>query len=91
MVIVGVARRNWIADLTESAARYNREAPDTVAGADRYDATPAAVRSLRKGLAPWVVRKVSTYIETHLESAIRAADLAAFGQAKYISLLQSIS
>jgi AraC family transcriptional regulator len=41
-----------------------------------YDSPSAAPSASRGGLAPWVARKVSTYIETHLESAISAADLA---------------
>jgi transcriptional regulator GlxA family with amidase domain len=50
--------------------------PDALADPHVYDSPTAAPSAPRGGLPPWVARKVSTYIETHLESAISAADLA---------------
>jgi AraC family transcriptional regulator len=50
--------------------------PNALADPPVYDSPSAAPSASRGGLAPWVARKVSTYIETHLESAISAADLA---------------
>jgi AraC family transcriptional regulator len=66
--------------LLHAAALLHLRSPGAIAGTDRDDTTPAAVPPLRKGLAPWVIRKVQTYIETHLDSAIRAADLAALAE-----------
>jgi AraC family transcriptional regulator len=40
----------------------------------------AAPQTTRGGLAPWMVRKLSTYIETHLDSAIRSVDLAGMAE-----------
>jgi AraC-like DNA-binding protein len=50
--------------------------PNAFADPRVYDSPSAAPSAPRGGLAPWVARKVSTYIETHLESRIGAADLA---------------
>jgi AraC family transcriptional regulator len=40
----------------------------------------AAPQTARGGLAPWIVRKLSTYIETHLDSAICSVDLAVIAE-----------
>ena len=45
-----------------------------------HDATPAAVRAPRGGLAPWQVRKLTTYVEMHLDSEIVTGDLAALAK-----------
>ena len=47
-----------------------------VANADPYDTEAMAPLVSRGCLAPWQIRKVSTYIETHLGIPITAADLA---------------
>jgi AraC family transcriptional regulator len=47
-----------------------------VADLDLHDTQSAPLPTPRGGLAPWMVRKVSTHIETHLDSAITLADLA---------------
>lgn len=39
-------------------------------------AAPAPKEEVRGGLAPWQVRKVSNYVETHLDRPIRNEDLA---------------
>jgi transcriptional regulator GlxA family with amidase domain len=44
------------------------------------DTRSTAPLTRRGGLAPWVVRKVSTYVETHLGSTISGAELAALAQ-----------
>jgi AraC-like DNA-binding protein len=56
------------------------EPASAIAGLDPHDARSAAPPTPRGGLAPCVVRKVSTYIETHLDSAISTADLAALAK-----------
>ena len=64
--------------LLRHAAALLRLGPSTtIAGTEGYDAAPAAVRAPRGGLAPWQVRKLTTYIEMHLDSEIVTADLAA--------------
>jgi AraC family transcriptional regulator len=72
---------------TEEARQYLLHAADllriepasAIASLDP-DARSAARPTPRGGLAPWVVCKVSTYIETHLDSAISTADLAALAK-----------
>jgi AraC-like DNA-binding protein len=65
--------------LLHAATLLRLRPPNTVAGADGYD-KPAAVRPPRGGLAPWQVRKLTAYIETHLGSGIAIADLAALAK-----------
>jgi AraC family transcriptional regulator len=60
-----------------SAAELLRnELAGEIAGFEIYDSQSSVPAPPRGGLAPWVVRKVSIYIETHLDSAISSADLA---------------
>ena len=59
-----------------AAELLRTEASSAIAGLDLDDSQPAAPPTPRGGLAPWMVRKVSTYIETHLDSVISSADLA---------------
>jgi AraC family transcriptional regulator len=66
--------------LLHAAALLRLGPSSTIAGTDGYDATPAAVRAPRGGLAPWQVRKLTTYVEMHLDSEIVTADLAALAQ-----------
>jgi AraC family transcriptional regulator len=49
--------------------------PNAIATPDSYD-TKSAASAARGGLAPWQIRKVSAYIEAHLDSKIGVADLA---------------
>ena len=63
--------------LLHAAALLRLGPSNTIAGTDGYDATPAAVRTPRGGLAPWQVRKLTTYVEMHLDSEIVMTDLAA--------------
>jgi len=66
------------ANLLLHAAALQRLGPSsTIAGTDGCDAMPAAVRAPRGGLAPWQVRKLTTYVEMHLDSEIATTDLAA--------------
>jgi AraC family transcriptional regulator len=66
--------------LLHAAALLRLGPSNTIAGTDGYDATPAAERAPRGGLAPWQVRKLTTYVEMHLDSEIVTADLAAFAK-----------
>jgi AraC family transcriptional regulator len=66
--------------LLDAAALLRLRPSSTIAGADGYDAAPAAVSPPRGGLAPWLVRKLTTYVEMHLDSAIATADLAALAK-----------
>lgn len=56
------------------------EPKSVISGPDPTDDPSVVPRTPRGGLAPWVVRKVSTYIETHLDSSIRTPDLASIAQ-----------
>jgi AraC family transcriptional regulator len=56
-----------------AAATLRKEDSSAIAGGL---AQPAAPPTPRGGLAPWMIRKVSTHIETHLASVISSADLA---------------
>jgi AraC family transcriptional regulator len=59
------------------AAELLRKEPlGAMAGLDLDDSQSAAPPTLSGGLAPWMVRKVSIHIETHLHSSISSADLA---------------
>ena len=51
-----------------------RTATTVIEGRDLHES--AAPQIARGGLAPWMVRKLSTYIETHLDSTISSVDLA---------------
>jgi AraC-like DNA-binding protein len=66
--------------LLHAAALLGPGPSSTTAGTDAYDATPPAVRSPQGGLAPWQVRKLTTYVEMHLDSSIVTADLAALAK-----------
>jgi AraC family transcriptional regulator len=66
--------------LLNAAALLRLRPSSTIVGADGYDATSAAVHAPRGGLAPWLVRKLTTYVEMHLDSAIATADLAALAK-----------
>jgi transcriptional regulator GlxA family with amidase domain len=87
--------RNAVADLLYAVSGAFQEKPKEAYGyvlhaAELLRTAPAsAVASLyeiqspappRGGLAPWMVCKVSTYIETHLGAAISSADLARLAQ-----------
>jgi AraC family transcriptional regulator len=50
--------------------------PGVTADPQVYDTPSAAPPAPRGGLAPWMIRKVSTYIESHLDSALSSAELA---------------
>ncbi|HEY3654351.1 MAG TPA: AraC family transcriptional regulator [Steroidobacteraceae bacterium] len=62
--------------LLHSAALLRLGPSSTIAGTDAYDASPTATRAPRGGLAPWQVRKMTTYVEMHLDSEIVTTDLA---------------
>jgi AraC-like DNA-binding protein len=59
-----------------AAELLRKEGSSAIAGLDPDDGRCAAPPTPCGGLAPWMVRKVSTHIETHLDSAISSADLA---------------
>jgi AraC family transcriptional regulator len=58
-----------------TADLLRQEAPGATEGFD-FDVGQPRAPAPRGGLAPWMVRKVSTHIETHLGSVISSADLA---------------
>jgi transcriptional regulator GlxA family with amidase domain len=62
--------------LVHAANLLRIEPTSTIASVVSQDARSAAPPTPRGGLAPSVVRKVSTYVETHLDSAISTPDLA---------------
>jgi AraC-like DNA-binding protein len=59
-----------------AAELLRKEASSAIAGLNLDGGQSAGPPTLRGGLAPWMVRRVSTHIETHLDSAISSADLA---------------
>ena len=59
-----------------AAALLRFESADAIVSSDSYDGKSAAPSAPRGGLAPWQIRKVSAYIEAHLDSTIGSADLA---------------
>jgi AraC family transcriptional regulator len=61
--------------VSRTVALLRLEAPSMISTLDPYDTT-AAPSPPRGGLAPWQIRKVSAYIDTHLDSTIGTADLA---------------
>jgi AraC family transcriptional regulator len=62
--------------VSRAAALLRLESPGVIRSSDRYGAKYAAPSVPRRGLAPWQVRKVSAYIEAHLDSAVGTPDLA---------------
>jgi AraC-like DNA-binding protein len=66
--------------LLHAAALLRLGTSSTTAGTDAYDATPPAASSPRGGLAPWQARKLTTYVEMHLDASIVTADLAALAK-----------
>src|SRR5712672_2678591 len=52
--------------MSRAVALLVLESPGAIAGLDRCGAITAAPAASRGGLAPWQIRKVSTFIETHL-------------------------
>jgi AraC family transcriptional regulator len=59
------------------AAELLRTEPlSAMAGAELDHRQAAAPRTQSGGLAPWMVRKVSIHIETHLHASISSSDLA---------------
>jgi AraC family transcriptional regulator len=61
--------------VSRAVARLRLEIPSMMSTPDSDD-TKSAASASRGGLAPWQIRKVSGYIEAHLDSTIGAADLA---------------
>jgi AraC family transcriptional regulator len=59
-----------------AAELLRKESFSAMAGLDLDDSHSAAPPIPSGGLAPWMVRKVSIHIETHLHSSISSADLA---------------
>jgi AraC family transcriptional regulator len=59
-----------------AAELLRKEASTAIPSLDFDDGQSAAPPTPRGGLAPWMVRKVSTHIETHLDSAFSSSDLA---------------
>jgi AraC family transcriptional regulator len=66
--------------VSRAAELLRREATSQIESRDLYEIESAAPQTARGGLAPWMVRKLSTYIETHLDSAIRSVDLAGMAE-----------
>jgi AraC family transcriptional regulator len=62
--------------VSRAAALLRLEFPGVIRGSDPSGAKYAAPSAPRGGLAPWQVRKVSAYIEAHLDSTVGTADLA---------------
>jgi len=62
--------------MSRAAALLRLESPAMIGSSDPYDTKHAAPSAPRGGLAPWKARKVSAYIEAHLDSTIATADLA---------------
>jgi AraC family transcriptional regulator len=62
--------------VSRAADLLRTETASEIEDRDLYEIEFAAPQTVRGGLAPWMVRKVSTYIETHLDSVIRSVDLA---------------
>jgi AraC family transcriptional regulator len=62
--------------VSRAVALLALESPGATAGLDRRGAKSTAPSASRGGLAPWQNRKVSTFIETHLDVPICTADLA---------------
>jgi AraC family transcriptional regulator len=62
--------------VSRAVALLRLEPPSAIASSDPNDTKSAAPSASRGGLAPWQIRTVSTYIETHLDSTISTADLA---------------
>lgn len=56
------------------------ELTSEIEGRDLNEIESVAPQTSRGGLAPWMVRKLSTYIETHLDSAIHSVDLAGMAE-----------
>jgi AraC-like DNA-binding protein len=52
------------------------ESPVGIARSEPYDTNSPAPSAPCGGLAPWQIRKVSAYIDTHLDLTISTADLA---------------
>jgi AraC family transcriptional regulator len=63
--------------VSRATALLRLESPGAIARSDPYDTKSAATPILRGGLAPWQVRKVSAYVETHLHLKLCTANLAA--------------
>ena len=75
--------RSAVADLLYALSGAFQDKPEEAYGfmsrtvaTLRADDTPAVQPVSRGGLAPWQIRKVSTYIEMHLDRPIGTADLA---------------
>jgi transcriptional regulator GlxA family with amidase domain len=70
-------------DLSTIASIGGRESIDTILARLLDDTTPArrsrdtALAPARGGLAPWQVLRVKGHVEAHLDSTLRARDLAA--------------
>ena len=63
-----------------AAELLRKESFSAMGGLDLDDSHSAAPPIPSGGLAPWMVRKVSIHIETHLHSSISSADLAALAK-----------
>jgi AraC family transcriptional regulator len=66
--------------VAHAAELLRKEASGATKGLGLGVGQPAVPPARRGGLAPWMVRKVSTHIDTHLDSAISSTDLAALAQ-----------
>ena len=62
--------------VSRAVALLRLKSPSVVASSDPYDTKSAAPSAPRGGLAPWQIRKVSAYIDTHLDLTIGTADFA---------------
>jgi AraC family transcriptional regulator len=62
--------------VSRAAALLRLESPGAIRSSDRYGTKCAAPSVPRRGLAPWQVRKVSAYIEAHLDSTVDTPALA---------------
>jgi AraC family transcriptional regulator len=61
--------------VSRAVALLRLESPSMMASSN-YGTQSAASAAPRGGLAPWQIRKVSAYIDTHLDSTIGTPDLA---------------
>jgi AraC family transcriptional regulator len=51
--------------------------PDSTSSSPLQEPTTLPIEPIRGGLAPWRIRRVTVYIETNLDTAVRTKDLAA--------------
>jgi AraC family transcriptional regulator len=66
--------------ITRAVSLLKLESPAVASSSQLFDTYSAPQRTLRGGLAPWQMRRVSSYIETHMDLPIGTRDLAALAK-----------